>query len=166
LEGQLIGILGPNPPPAAVAEAKAIAREILSAYNANAANAVWWQIYSSAQNAAAGIVWVFTLGHVSTQVEQHRGHYCYEWANFFWDAVADAIKKLNGSLTSQYFSWSIGGASAPNPSDPQTPLIHKWLRITCKQTGQSIYVDDGFAGNHPGFVHNEPPVPGSYTPDP
>jgi hypothetical protein len=78
------------------------------------------------------------------------GYWCYEWAYAFeraasWEAGSG-----------KYFTVEVWSATTDDGTK-----VHAWIKITSKETGQSIYVDDGFfwVGK---YVHSAPPYGGAY----
>ncbi len=71
-----------------------------------------------------------------------KGYYCYEWAYAFEDAYG-----LEAS--GKYFTVKVTGASTLEG------LIHAWVKITSLETGESVYVDDGFWDGT--YVHDAAP---------
>ena len=100
---------------------------------------------------------ILTLGLGTEQ--RRKGYYCYEWTYAFQDAFNfetsgkyDEGSNVNSS--SKNFTSNIQSASAGEP-------VHYWLKITCKKTGGSIYIDDGFADGN--YVHKRAPIPRGYV---
>ncbi|MCC7087098.1 MAG: RHS repeat-associated core domain-containing protein [Pirellulales bacterium] len=83
-----------------------------------------------------------------------KGYWCYEWAYGFEGAF-----KLESS--GDCFKVETGGVAAGD--DPDGP-VHAWIKIISTETGQSVYVDDGFAYSDRSQVHTVPPIPGGYGP--
>lgn len=82
--------------------------------------------------------------------ERNKGYYCYEW-------VAAWKNAFNHESSSKYFKVKAESAST------EDGRIHQWLRIESIETGEVLYVDDGFM--HPGdYVHDTMPN-GTYTYD-
>jgi hypothetical protein len=77
------------------------------------------------------------------------GYWCYEWAYAFeraagWEAGSG-----------RHFTVELWSATTDDGT-----RVHAWVKITSKETGQSIYVDDGFWDGK--YVHSEPPYGGAY----
>ncbi len=75
--------------------------------------------------------------------QRRKGYYCYEWAYAFEDA-------FNAESSGKYWKATVQSASSGE-------LIHFWIKITSLETGQSIYVDDGFVDGN--YVHCKQPIP-------
>ena len=90
--------------------------------------------------------WYFP--HLSDQ--RNRGYYCYEWAYAFADAA-------NHESSGNCFTVKVQAAADDQGN------VHFWVAITSKETGKTIYVDDGFVGDT-GYVHTGPPIPPGYQP--
>ena len=83
--------------------------------------------------------------------QRHFGYYCYEWAYAFLDAA-------NLESSGKYFDIVLEVVKVPK--DPEEK-VHAWVKITSKETGKSIYVDDSFGNGS--FVNTTPPIPPGYT---
>jgi len=79
--------------------------------------------------------------------ERNKGYYCYEWAYAFEDA-------FNLESSGKHFKATVEEAVTPDGR------VHYWLRIVSLETGQTIYVDDGFMDGS--YVHDKRPVGGDY----
>ncbi len=77
------------------------------------------------------------------------GYFCYEWAYGFEEAGN------HEAGSGKYFKVEVYCASAADGR------LHAWVKITSKETGQSIYVDDGFWDGK--YVHSKPPYGGEYN---
>ena len=82
--------------------------------------------------------------------QRRKGYYCFEWAYAFEDA-------FNLESSGQYFTAEVQSASTPPATPEGNGPVHFWLKITSKETGLSVYVDDGFYDG--GYVHIGMPVP-------
>ena len=90
-----------------------------------------------------------------THDDRIKGYYCWDWAYAFENAFyAEASRSLGKG---KYFNAKVEGASTPKGE------LHFWLRIESAETGECIYVDDGFWDLS--YVHDERPCGGRYQYD-
>jgi hypothetical protein len=82
--------------------------------------------------------------------ETRWGYWCYEWAYAFERAASWEAR------SGKYFTVEVWSATTDDGT-----RVHAWTKITSKETGQSIYVDDGFFWTGK-YVHSEPPYGGAY----
>ena len=76
------------------------------------------------------------------------GYWCYEWAWGFKDACNVELNKCKKKWfkTEVQMCYTEGGE------------VHYWCAITSTETGGTIYIDDGFTQDFPGYVHCKPPA--------
>jgi hypothetical protein len=83
--------------------------------------------------------------------QTRRGYYCYEHAHGFEYAIQGVSSGLCFSTKIQHaFHNSYDGR------------LHAWLKVTNKCSKESVFLDDGFMSEFPGFFHFEPPIAGAY----
>jgi len=114
-----------------------------------------------ARKIAAAIRYTFEKNKISGRLppspERNKGYWCYEWAYAFAAAATHVLNKEKQPL----FVIQVESAST------QDGRVHYWVRIKSVETGQVIYVDDGFGnGNYVNYSRPQPPGYDSVLPEP
>ena len=73
------------------------------------------------------------------------GYWCYEWAWAFKDAANLESRKEMFFIVTVHMCWT-----------DDFGATHAWIEVYSVETGQTIYIDDGFTGRR-SFIHTSPP---------